>query len=378
MRAHSAGILRARATWQGGLEVLALAALLAAIAGFVRAPRWRVAAVARARRALSAPSFRRSADARRSGLFRDPDRARRGRRRGFAVRAPRERHARLSQARDRRHRAVESRRVDAVRVRLRIAEDPAHLHARCSRCPRFAARQMPLSVFLWRDASRRSAASSAPRSPRSAHGFSASPRARIVVSGFDPWWYGLRGEYVLVAGGSVFKSLDLVAPVNYYPKLYELLLIPVSGLHDTSVIEGISIMRARAVRADLHGAAEAVRARFPHARAARRRLRDRAGDRERGAFAQARSLRGVGAAARVPRRARVLARGPVSAAYWIIAAFALAFASKLSAPPFIVAILAGTLGVWLYNGRPQRAEAGFGAPLRDRDRASPPSSSPRW
>ena len=63
-----------------------------------------------------------------------------------------------------------------------------------------------------------------------------------VVSGFDAWWYGLRGKYVLVAAGSVFKSLDLVAPVNYYPKLYELLLIPVSGLHDTSVIEGISIV----------------------------------------------------------------------------------------------------------------------------------------
>src|SRR6185312_13252977 len=31
------------ATWQGGLEVLALAALLAAIAAFVRAPRWRMA-----------------------------------------------------------------------------------------------------------------------------------------------------------------------------------------------------------------------------------------------------------------------------------------------------------------------------------------------
>ena len=48
--------------------------------------------------------------------------------------------------------------------------------------------------------------------------------------------------------------------------------------------------------------------------------------------------------------------GRTSAAFWVIAAFALAFASKLSAPPFIVAILAGMLGVWLYNRRPRLAE----------------------
>jgi hypothetical protein len=40
----------------------------------------------------------------------------------------------------------------------------------------------------------------------------------------------------------VFKSLGLVAPVHYYPKLYELMLIAVSGLHDTSVIFGVSLI----------------------------------------------------------------------------------------------------------------------------------------
>ena len=48
-------------------------------------PRWRALSAARARRALSAPSFRRSADAHRHSVFRDPDRPRR-RSRGASVR----------------------------------------------------------------------------------------------------------------------------------------------------------------------------------------------------------------------------------------------------------------------------------------------------
>lgn len=62
-----------------------------------------------------------------------------------------------------------------------------------------------------------------------------------VVTGFDALWYGLRGERVLVAGGSAFDALGLVSPVYYFPKLYELFLIPVSALGDTSVIAGVTL-----------------------------------------------------------------------------------------------------------------------------------------
>ncbi len=175
--------------------------------------------------------------------------------------------------------------------------------------PAFAARQTPLSVFLGRRFATLGGSERAAVAALGAWFLCLAARTNLV-SGFDAWWYGLRGEYALVATGSVFKSLDLVAPVNYYPKLYELLLIPVSGLHDTSVIEGISIGVLVLFALTCMELLKAIRARFPHAAAAHGALRDRAGDRERVALAEARSLRRLGAAARVPRRARVLARGP--------------------------------------------------------------------
>jgi hypothetical protein len=62
-----------------------------------------------------------------------------------------------------------------------------------------------------------------------------------VAFGYDSFWYGLRGERVLVATGSAFDALGLVSPVFYYPKLYELFLVPVSALGDTSVITGVTV-----------------------------------------------------------------------------------------------------------------------------------------
>lgn len=62
-----------------------------------------------------------------------------------------------------------------------------------------------------------------------------------VVSGFDPLWYGLRGEYVLTGEISAYHSLALVSPVHYFPKLYELYLQPLSGLGDFSPIFGVTI-----------------------------------------------------------------------------------------------------------------------------------------
>lgn len=107
--------------------------------------------------------------------------------------------------------------------------------------PVLALRHTPLCVFLWRRADALGAAQRAGVAALAAWLLCLMARTNIV-SGYDAWWYGLRGESVLVAGGSVFAPLDLVAPVHYYPKLYELLLIPVSALGDTSVIVGISIL----------------------------------------------------------------------------------------------------------------------------------------
>ncbi len=106
--------------------------------------------------------------------------------------------------------------------------------------PAIVARQTPLTIYLSR---RFATLGGSERAIVAAIGawFLCLAARTNFVTGFDAWWYGLRGEYALVATGSVFKSLELVAPVNYYPKLWELLLIPVSGLHDTSVIEGLSI-----------------------------------------------------------------------------------------------------------------------------------------
>lgn len=62
-----------------------------------------------------------------------------------------------------------------------------------------------------------------------------------VVLGYDSLWYGLRPEYVLDPGNSVYQPLGLVSVVHYYPKLYEVFLLPVSALGDNSVITGMTI-----------------------------------------------------------------------------------------------------------------------------------------
>ncbi len=62
------------------------------------------------------------------------------------------------------------------------------------------------------------------------------------VTGYDSLWYGLRGEYVLDGAGSIYRSMGLVSPVHYFPKLYEVLLLPLSGLGSSSVIIGMTVM----------------------------------------------------------------------------------------------------------------------------------------
>jgi len=66
-------------------------------------------------------------------------------------------------------------------------------------------------------------------------------RAKVVV-GYDAMWYGLRGELVLDPGASFLQGLNLVSPVYYFPKLYEVLLLPLSGLGDFGVIQGMTVV----------------------------------------------------------------------------------------------------------------------------------------
>jgi len=222
--------------------------------------------------------------------------------------------------------------------------------------PAIAARQTPLTVYLAR---RFATLGGSERAIVAAIGawFLCLAARTNFVSGFDAWWYGLRGEYALVATGSVFKPLELVAPVNYYPKLWELLLIPVSGLHDTSVIEGLSIAMLALI------ALSCMAILRPLVPGLRTRLL---------LVALVVTVPAIANSALSPKpdlfsawvlllaciEAATFARdGRVSAFAWTITGFALAFASKLSAPPYIVAIFAALVVFWWRNGRPHAIDA---------------------
>jgi hypothetical protein len=66
-------------------------------------------------------------------------------------------------------------------------------------------------------------------------------RSRVAIHADAPW-YGLRGQYVLVPGNSVYEALGLTSPVHYYPKIYELFLLPLNVLRDYSAIDAMSIL----------------------------------------------------------------------------------------------------------------------------------------
>jgi hypothetical protein len=63
-----------------------------------------------------------------------------------------------------------------------------------------------------------------------------------TVEGLDPLWYGLRPELVLVGAQSVFDPLGFASPVYYFPKLYEVLVLPLSAMRESSVVQGASIL----------------------------------------------------------------------------------------------------------------------------------------
>jgi hypothetical protein len=107
--------------------------------------------------------------------------------------------------------------------------------------PALAARARPWSVFVVQRVYK------LPPSARVAAGvllgwlFVLFARSATAI-GFDDQWYALRGDHVLVGEGSAFITQGLVAPVYYFPKVYELFLVPLSGLGSTSVIVGMTIL----------------------------------------------------------------------------------------------------------------------------------------
>jgi hypothetical protein len=62
------------------------------------------------------------------------------------------------------------------------------------------------------------------------------------VFDFDSLWYGFRPERVLVGEHSVFDALGLISPVHYFPKLWEVLTLPLAAARETSLIEGPAIL----------------------------------------------------------------------------------------------------------------------------------------
>ncbi|HEL2981483.1 TPA: hypothetical protein UMB92_004392, partial [Stenotrophomonas maltophilia] len=62
-----------------------------------------------------------------------------------------------------------------------------------------------------------------------------------VSSDFDSNWYGLAADRALIASGNIFRSEGLVAPVHYYPKLIELLQVPLAAIGSIPAIIGLSI-----------------------------------------------------------------------------------------------------------------------------------------
>lgn len=63
-----------------------------------------------------------------------------------------------------------------------------------------------------------------------------------VVMHYDSLWYGLRLDRVFFGEGTPFDSLGLSAVVYYYPKLYEMILSPMSTFGDFSILLGVSIL----------------------------------------------------------------------------------------------------------------------------------------
>ena len=106
--------------------------------------------------------------------------------------------------------------------------------------PAACGRHVPLALHLWRRAR------ACDRADRAWCALLATWIAVLyarskVAYGYDSLWYGLRAEFVLVPGTSIYEPLGLVSPVHYFPKLYEMFLLPMARIGDSSVLSGITI-----------------------------------------------------------------------------------------------------------------------------------------
>lgn len=61
------------------------------------------------------------------------------------------------------------------------------------------------------------------------------------VVAHDTVWYLGQGDRLLAPAGSIFQSLSLVAPVHYFPKLWEVLLLPLTALEQLRPQTGLGI-----------------------------------------------------------------------------------------------------------------------------------------
>ncbi|MGG1637084.1 hypothetical protein [Paenibacillus sp. NRS-1760] len=64
----------------------------------------------------------------------------------------------------------------------------------------------------------------------------------LLANEFDSVWYGLRPEAVLVGGDSFFDNLGFLSFVHFYPKLFELFLLPMSNLGSYKYILSVNVM----------------------------------------------------------------------------------------------------------------------------------------
>lgn len=99
----------------------------------------------------------------------------------------------------------------------------------------------PLLVFLWQAVRERELADRIWCGVLAAWLLVLFARAATAI-GFDAQWYGLRSPFVLVPGGSVYESLGLVSPVHYFPKIYEVFSLSLYVLKDHVAINGFSIV----------------------------------------------------------------------------------------------------------------------------------------
>lgn len=61
------------------------------------------------------------------------------------------------------------------------------------------------------------------------------------VVGHDTLWYLGRSDVLLAPTGTIFQSLGLVSPVHYFPKLWETLLLSVTGFDQLRVQAGVTV-----------------------------------------------------------------------------------------------------------------------------------------